>query len=71
MRGPAARQEDLPPADVGTLALTCQSMQLEGFPGRRLVARYAEPGTPDHDRMVLLDLAATGSRPRPAEEKRD
>jgi hypothetical protein len=33
-------------------------MQLEGTPGQRLVVYYAEPGTPDHDAMVLLDLAA-------------
>ncbi|MEV8546730.1 helix-turn-helix transcriptional regulator [Streptomyces sp. NPDC051572] len=47
--------------DVGTLTLDYQSMQLEGFPGHRMVAHYAEPGTPDHDKMVLLDMVATGS----------
>nr|WP_250906856.1 hypothetical protein [Nonomuraea sp. NEAU-A123] len=44
--------------DVGDLTLGYQSMQLEGTPGHRLVAYYAEPGTPEHDAMVLLDLAA-------------
>ncbi|MFG2777984.1 helix-turn-helix transcriptional regulator [Streptomyces prunicolor] len=62
--------------DVGTLTLDYQSMQLEGFPGHRMVAHYAEPGTPDHDKMVLLDMVATGSDgsdgpdAEPAEEKR-
>ena len=57
--------------DVGTLTLEYQSMQLEGFPGHRLVAHYADPGTPDHDKMVLLDMVATGSNMKPAEEKRN
>jgi len=60
--------------DVGTLTLDYQSMQLEGFPGHRMVAHYAEPGTPDHDKMVLLDMVATGSDgpdAEPAEEQRN
>ncbi|WP_328840960.1 hypothetical protein [Streptomyces europaeiscabiei] len=57
--------------DVGTLTLEYQSMQLEGFPGHRLVAHCADPGTPDHDKMVLLDMVAAGSDVAPAEEKRD
>ncbi|MFI5882332.1 helix-turn-helix transcriptional regulator [Streptomyces sp. NPDC051554] len=60
--------------DVGTLTLDYQSMQLEGFPGHRMVAHYAEPGTPDHDKMVLLDMVATGSDgpdAKPAEEQRN
>lgn len=31
-------------------------MLLEGTPGQRLHAHFAEPGTPDHDAIVLLDL---------------
>jgi hypothetical protein len=38
-------------------------MQLETTPGQRLGVYTAEPGTPDHDAMVLLDLTA----PRRAE----
>jgi transcriptional regulator with XRE-family HTH domain len=57
--------------DVGTLTLEYQSMQLEGFPGHRMVAHYAVPGTPDHDKMVLLDMVATGSDVKPAEGKRN
>ncbi|MEU9271566.1 helix-turn-helix transcriptional regulator [Streptomyces sp. NPDC048251] len=42
--------------EVGDLTLGYQSMELEGTPGHRMVTYYAEPGTPDHDAMVLLDL---------------
>jgi len=56
--------------DVGALTLDYQSMQLEGFPGHRLVAHYATPGTPDHDKMVLLDMVATGSDAKPAEKQK-
>lgn len=31
-------------------------MELEGSPGHRMVAYYTEPGTADHDAMVLLDM---------------
>ncbi|MFF4230847.1 hypothetical protein [Streptomyces sp. NPDC001820] len=44
--------------DVGDLTLGYQSMQLEGTPGHRLVAYYAEPGTPEHNALVLPDMAA-------------
>jgi transcriptional regulator with XRE-family HTH domain len=46
---------------VGDLTLGYQGMQIEGTPGHRLSAYYAEPGTPDHDAMVLLDLTAPAS----------
>jgi hypothetical protein len=42
--------------EVGVLTLGYQGMALEGSPGHRLVTYYAEPGTTDHDAMVLLDL---------------
>jgi len=48
---------------VGTITLSFQGMQLEGTPGQRLGVYTAEPGTPDHDAMILLDLTA----PRPAD----
>jgi len=44
--------------EVGTLTLGYQSMQLEGTPGHRLITYYAEPGTPEHDAIVLLGLSA-------------
>ncbi|CAM5267155.1 Putative DNA-binding protein OS=Streptomyces tendae OX=1932 GN=llpRV PE=4 SV=1 [Streptomyces tendae] len=40
---------------VGTVTLTSQSMQLEGTPGQRIGVYSAEPGTPDHDALLLLD----------------
>jgi transcriptional regulator with XRE-family HTH domain len=43
---------------VGTVTLTSQSMQLEGTPGQRIGVYTAEPGTPDHDAMTLLDMTA-------------
>jgi transcriptional regulator with XRE-family HTH domain len=46
---------------VGTLTLSPQSMELEGTPGQRLGVYVAEPGTPDHDALLLLDM--TASRP--------
>ncbi|WP_052229763.1 helix-turn-helix transcriptional regulator [Streptomyces sp. CT34] len=45
---------------VGTLTLGFQSMQLEGTPGQRLNAYHADPGTPDYDAMVLLDMLTPG-----------
>ncbi|WP_372442033.1 hypothetical protein [Actinomadura violacea] len=40
---------------------------MEGTPGQRLGVYVAEPGTPDHDALLLLDMAA----PRPARTSRD
>lgn len=48
---------------VGTLTLTSQSMQLEGTPGQRIGVYTAEPGTPDHDAMLLLDMTAPAATP--------
>ncbi|MFF9094453.1 helix-turn-helix transcriptional regulator [Streptomyces sp. NPDC014802] len=46
---------------VGTLTLTSQPLHVEGTPGQRLGVYTAEPGTPDHDALLLLDM--TTSRP--------
>ncbi|MCX5395693.1 helix-turn-helix transcriptional regulator [Streptomyces sp. NBC_00102] len=48
--------------EIGVLTLSGQSMNIEGTPGQRLGAYTAEPGTPDHDAMLLLDMMT----PRPA-----
>ncbi|MGW2518557.1 MmyB family transcriptional regulator [Streptomyces sp. NPDC001617] len=72
------RQRDLAGTDpdthhpeVGDLTLGHQAMQLEGTPGHRELMFFAEPGTPDHDAIVLLDLlgqqrAAQGAAAGPA-----
>ncbi|MFF7337305.1 helix-turn-helix transcriptional regulator [Streptomyces sp. NPDC008163] len=43
---------------VGKLTLNFQGMALEGTPGQRMGIYTAQPGTPDHDAMLLLDLTA-------------
>ncbi|TPQ17968.1 helix-turn-helix transcriptional regulator [Streptomyces sporangiiformans] len=43
--------------EVGDLTPDYQSMQLEGTQGQRFVAYFAEPGTPEHDKLVLLDVS--------------
>jgi hypothetical protein len=48
--------------EVGDLTLGYQSLLLEGTPGHRLVAYYAEPATPEHDAVALLDLLANETR---------
>ncbi|TDT29330.1 helix-turn-helix protein [Streptomyces sp. BK208] len=43
---------------VGTLTLTSQALHVEGTPGQRIGVYTAEPGTPDHDALLLLDMTA-------------
>ncbi|MGW6012089.1 helix-turn-helix transcriptional regulator [Streptomyces sp. NPDC055210] len=50
---------------VGDLTLSAQSMHLEGTPGLRLSAYAADPGTPDHDAMLLLDMTTERSAEQP------
>lgn len=57
--------------EVGDLTLGHQSMELEGTPGHRVLMFFAEPDTPHHDAIVLLDLlgqerAAQGAAVGPA-----
>jgi hypothetical protein len=55
--------------EVGDLTLGYQVMQLGGAPGQALITYFAEPGSPDHDALVLLDLTAgerAAQRPSPA-----
>ncbi|MER5802131.1 helix-turn-helix transcriptional regulator [Streptomyces mirabilis] len=56
--------------EVGDITLGFKSMVLDGTPGHRLVVFYAEPGTPDHDKMLLLDKPVSQPAPEPAKKKR-
>ncbi|MGW2961234.1 helix-turn-helix transcriptional regulator [Streptomyces sp. NPDC001220] len=51
---------------VGEITLAFQGMQLEGTPGHRLGIYVAEPGTPDHDAVILLDMTAPRAAAHPA-----
>ncbi|MFB7498698.1 helix-turn-helix transcriptional regulator [Streptomyces sp. NPDC056161] len=55
---------------VGTITLNFQGMALEGTPGQRMGVYIAQPGTPDHDAMLLLDMTATHTEPAPSRQKR-
>lgn len=44
-------------------------MQLEGTPGQRLGIYLAEPGTPDCDAMILLDMTASRPTEQPAAQQ--
>ena len=57
--------------EVGDLTLGYQSMQLDGTPGHRLVVFFAKPGTPEHEKMLLLDRAAAEPAAKTVEEKQD
>ena len=44
---------------VGRMRLGYESLPLAGTDGQRFIVYLAEPGTPDHDAMVLLDMLAS------------
>jgi transcriptional regulator with XRE-family HTH domain len=46
---------------VGTMTLSHEVMEINHTGGGRLVVYSAEPGTPDHDAMVLLDMEASAA----------
>lgn len=45
--------------DAGEVRLGYQVMQLLGSPGQHLITYVADLGTPEHDKLALLDLIAT------------
>ncbi|MFJ9738609.1 helix-turn-helix transcriptional regulator [Streptomyces sp. NPDC101166] len=56
--------------DVGDLTPGYQKLEIEGTHTQRLAFYYAEPGTPDHDKLVLLDMAGAQQTSAPAPEVR-
>lgn len=48
--------------EVGRITLALQGLAQEGTPGQRRGVCTAQPGTPDHAAMLLLDLAAAPPR---------
>ncbi|MEV4033578.1 helix-turn-helix transcriptional regulator [Streptomyces umbrinus] len=50
---------------AGILTLYGQSLHLEGTSGQRLGVYTTEPGTPDHDAMLLLDVTAPDTAAHP------
>jgi transcriptional regulator with XRE-family HTH domain len=65
-RPSSAQRKTFHHPQVGTITLSFQGMQLEGTPGQRLGVYTAEPGSPDHDAMVLLDMTAPRTARQPA-----
>ena len=65
----AAQNKTFHHPHVGTITLGFQGMQLEGTPGQRLGVYLAEPGTPDHDAMILLDMTAPRHTAQPATQQ--
>jgi transcriptional regulator with XRE-family HTH domain len=51
--------------EVGRITLRYQAMQLDGTDGHSLVVYLAEPGTPDHDALILLDRLGQESAEEP------
>ncbi|MET9064972.1 helix-turn-helix transcriptional regulator [Streptosporangium sandarakinum] len=47
--------------EVGTMTLSHEGLSLNRAQGQRLIVYMAPPGSPDHDAMTLLDLAASGA----------
>jgi hypothetical protein len=47
--------------DVGTMTLGHEVMEINRTDGGRVVVYTAEPGTPDYDAMVLLDMKGAGA----------
>ncbi|WP_405387992.1 helix-turn-helix transcriptional regulator [Streptomyces sp. NBC_01102] len=55
---------------VGKITLDFQGMALEGTPGHRFGVYIAEPGTPEHDAMLLLDMTAPHTAEPASQQKR-
>lgn len=63
MRGHTTGRKSFHHPLVGDLTLGYQSMDLSGTSGQRLVAYFAEPGSPEDDALALLDMASPVAEP--------
>lgn len=57
VRAVAYGQKTFQHPEVGTLTLDHETLTVNRADGQRLVVFLAEPGSPDHDAMALLDIA--------------
>ena len=55
--------------EFGDLSLGYQSMRISGTPGQSLIAYWAEPGSPEHDSLVLLDRAIVDQPTQPSADR--
>ncbi|MFE6689788.1 helix-turn-helix domain-containing protein [Streptomyces sp. NPDC057743] len=60
LRGGGQKHFDHP--EVGAMCLSFEVMEIFRTDGQRLVTYQAPAGTPDHDAMVLLDMASPAER---------
>ncbi|MFV0132625.1 helix-turn-helix transcriptional regulator [Streptomyces sp. HMX87] len=56
--------------EVGSMCLSFEVMTISRTDGQRLVTYQAVPGTPDHDAMLLLDMADLGEDAHSARSER-
>ncbi|ATL26055.1 helix-turn-helix transcriptional regulator [Streptomyces formicae] len=56
--------------EVGSIRLSFEVMMISRTDGQRLVTYQAPPGTPDHDAMLLLDMASPSEATLPEEAER-
>jgi MmyB-like transcription regulator ligand binding domain len=70
VRGHSRGRKRVQHPEAGELTLGYQVMHLLGTPGQHLITYCAEPGTPDHDAIVLLDMLGA-QQPSPAAQPAD
>ncbi len=67
MRSRTNGRKDFTHPTTGTMTLTYEAYEVARTDGHRLIVYQAEPGTPDHDAMLLLehaDAAGAGTADR-------
>jgi len=54
---------------VGVISLRCQALRPVGGLGQYLLTYFADPGTPDHDALALLNISADENQANPADAR--